>query len=99
MEHQYICDSLELLGKTIIPEFKEREEQRAREKARRLEPVIEAAMKRKVEPQTPWYSEDYSYQSDGSTVTHFGFGPDTFANAERADNRPASQPVDSPAAP
>jgi alkanesulfonate monooxygenase SsuD/methylene tetrahydromethanopterin reductase-like flavin-dependent oxidoreductase (luciferase family) len=98
MEHQYICESLELLGKTVIPEFKEREEQRAQEKARKLEPVIEAAMKRKVEPQTPWYSEDYSYQSDGSTVTHFGLGPDTFANAERADNRPASQAGDPPAA-
>jgi alkanesulfonate monooxygenase SsuD/methylene tetrahydromethanopterin reductase-like flavin-dependent oxidoreductase (luciferase family) len=97
MPHEYICESLELLGKTVIPEFREREERRAVEKARRMEPVIEAAMKRRIEPQTPWYSEDYSYMSDGSAVSHFGLKPDTIANADRPDNRAASQAGDQPA--
>ena len=40
-------ESLELFGKEILPEFAERDEQRQREKAARLEPVIEAVMARK----------------------------------------------------
>ena len=77
--HDYVCSSLELLGKEVLPEFMEREEQQAKEKARRLEPVIEAAMKRKEEPQTPGYNEEYCYKADGSMIRHFGFGPETFA--------------------
>ena len=29
-------------------------------------------MKRRVEPQTPWYREDYEIRSDGAMVSHFG---------------------------
>jgi len=72
MKHEDICDSLELFGKEVLPEFMEREEKRAKQKAALLEPVIEAAMKRRVEPQTPWYREDYEIRSDGAMVTHFG---------------------------
>jgi len=78
LPHEYICESLELFGKTVLPEFREREEKRAREKAVRLEPIIEAAMARRVEPDTPWYNEEYTYKSDGSAVTHFGLSPEMF---------------------
>jgi hypothetical protein len=76
MKHEDICDSLELFGKEVLPEFMEREEKRARQKAALLEPVIEAAMKRRVEPQTPWYNEEYSYKADGSMVRHWGYSPE-----------------------
>ena len=38
---------LELFGKTLVPEFKARDEIRQREKAAELAPYIEAALKRK----------------------------------------------------
>ncbi len=40
-----------------MPEFKEREEKCAREKAERMAPIIENAMRRKREPQLPKSSE------------------------------------------
>jgi alkanesulfonate monooxygenase SsuD/methylene tetrahydromethanopterin reductase-like flavin-dependent oxidoreductase (luciferase family) len=52
-KHEDICSSLELFGKGVLPEFKEREMKRAAEKADRLVPVIERAMKRKWEPKIP----------------------------------------------
>ena len=69
-----VLESLELLGKTVLPEFREREETRAREKTKRLEPVIEAAMKRRIEVSANWYPEDYSYDADGALLAHYGFG-------------------------
>ena len=40
-------ESLELFGRDVLPAFIDRDEQLQKEKARRLEPVIEAAMARK----------------------------------------------------
>ena len=40
-------ESLELFGRDVLPEFADRDEQLQKEKAQRLEPVIEAAMARK----------------------------------------------------
>ena len=40
-------ESLELFGREVLPEFAERDEAQQREKAERLEPVIEAVMARK----------------------------------------------------
>ena len=49
--HDDICASIELFGREVLPEFKERDEAIVAAKAKRLEPVIEAAMARKtVEP-------------------------------------------------
>lgn len=44
--HEHICESMELFAKTVLPEFKEREEQRQREKAEALRPFIEKAMEK-----------------------------------------------------
>ncbi len=45
--HEHICEALELFAAEVMPEFKEREDERARAKAERLAPAIEAAIARK----------------------------------------------------
>ena len=45
--HDHICEALELFGKEVMPEFKEREAERESRKAEELAPYIEAAMQRK----------------------------------------------------
>jgi alkanesulfonate monooxygenase SsuD/methylene tetrahydromethanopterin reductase-like flavin-dependent oxidoreductase (luciferase family) len=45
--HEHICESLELFASDVMPEFKEREEEREREKLERLAPAMERAMERK----------------------------------------------------
>ncbi len=45
--HEHICESLELFARDVMPEFKEREDEREREKAERLAPAIERALERK----------------------------------------------------
>jgi alkanesulfonate monooxygenase SsuD/methylene tetrahydromethanopterin reductase-like flavin-dependent oxidoreductase (luciferase family) len=60
--HEHIMESLELFGKEVLPEFQEREEKRARDKAQRLEPVIEKVMARKpAEDHPPLPSSDYEF--------------------------------------
>lgn len=46
-KHEHICESLELFAKTVMPEFKDKEEKRQRDKDAMLAPYVEAAMKRK----------------------------------------------------
>ena len=58
--HEDICESLEMFGREILPEFKERDAQAAADKARRLEPVIEQAMARKADD-VPALPEGYSF--------------------------------------
>ena len=43
-QHEHICDSLELFAEQVMPEFKERENDRARSKMEKLAPYIEKAM-------------------------------------------------------
>src|SRR5207253_1771615 len=45
--HEHVMESLELFGREVLPEFLERDEAASREKAKRMEPVIEAALARK----------------------------------------------------
>src|SRR5207249_11959759 len=58
--HEDICDSLELFGRTVLPEFRDRDEAIVKAKAERLEPAIAAAMARKVDD-APKLSPDYSF--------------------------------------
>jgi alkanesulfonate monooxygenase SsuD/methylene tetrahydromethanopterin reductase-like flavin-dependent oxidoreductase (luciferase family) len=46
--HEHICESLELFGSEVMPEFKAREADRQRKKDEELAPYIDAAMARKV---------------------------------------------------
>lgn len=50
-KHEHICESLELFAAEVMPEFKEREAERVRQKDTELAPFIEAALARKVRMQ------------------------------------------------
>jgi alkanesulfonate monooxygenase SsuD/methylene tetrahydromethanopterin reductase-like flavin-dependent oxidoreductase (luciferase family) len=45
--HEHIMEALELFGREVLPEFAEREPERARAKQARLEPVVAEALARK----------------------------------------------------
>lgn len=47
-QHEHICESLELFARDVMPEFKERQETRERQKMERLAPAIEAALARRA---------------------------------------------------
>ncbi len=60
--HEHIMESLELFGREVLPEFKDRDEKASRDKAVRLEPVIEQVMARKPESDhPPLPTEDYDF--------------------------------------
>jgi alkanesulfonate monooxygenase SsuD/methylene tetrahydromethanopterin reductase-like flavin-dependent oxidoreductase (luciferase family) len=62
--HEHIMEALELFGREVLPEFKEREEKTARDKEQRLAPVVDKVMARKpAEDHPPLPSEDYAYPS------------------------------------
>ncbi len=46
-KHEHICESLELFGKAVMPEFASRRDEQERIKAERLAPVIERALARR----------------------------------------------------
>jgi alkanesulfonate monooxygenase SsuD/methylene tetrahydromethanopterin reductase-like flavin-dependent oxidoreductase (luciferase family) len=56
--HEHICESLELFGREILPEFEERDGELREAKAKRLAPVIEAALARRVDT-APCMPDDY----------------------------------------
>jgi alkanesulfonate monooxygenase SsuD/methylene tetrahydromethanopterin reductase-like flavin-dependent oxidoreductase (luciferase family) len=56
--HEHIMESLELLGREVLPEFRERDEKQRSEKAKRLEPAIEAALQRR-ESRSPAALEEH----------------------------------------
>ena len=47
MEHEWTCESLELIANKVLPEFTDRDEVADQQKAKRLAPAIERAMARK----------------------------------------------------
>jgi alkanesulfonate monooxygenase SsuD/methylene tetrahydromethanopterin reductase-like flavin-dependent oxidoreductase (luciferase family) len=60
--HEDIMESLELFGSEVLPEFRDRDEAQRRAKARRLEPVIDAALARKPpSDHPPLPSPDYAF--------------------------------------
>ncbi|HET6795297.1 MAG TPA: LLM class flavin-dependent oxidoreductase [Acidimicrobiales bacterium] len=60
--HEHIMESLELFGKEVLPEFKERDEQAQRDKQRRLAPIVDKVMARKpADDHPPLPSGDYSF--------------------------------------
>jgi alkanesulfonate monooxygenase SsuD/methylene tetrahydromethanopterin reductase-like flavin-dependent oxidoreductase (luciferase family) len=58
--HEHICEALELFGKEVLPPFKERDEALVAAKAKRMEPIVEAALARK-ERTAPDLPEGYSF--------------------------------------
>jgi alkanesulfonate monooxygenase SsuD/methylene tetrahydromethanopterin reductase-like flavin-dependent oxidoreductase (luciferase family) len=60
--HEDIMESLALFGREVLPEFAERDEQREKEKAARLAPIIERVMARKPTEDHPALpSPDYNF--------------------------------------
>src|SRR3954454_11079159 len=60
--HEDIMSSLELFGREVLPEFKERDEKAQQDKTRRLEPVLDTVMARKpAEDHPPLPREDYAF--------------------------------------
>jgi hypothetical protein len=59
--HEDIMESLELFGREVLPEFAERDEKASAEKAKRMEPIIEKVMARKVDDAPKLPSEDYAF--------------------------------------
>jgi hypothetical protein len=54
-------ESIELMGKEVLPEFIERHEKSAAEKARRMEPILAKAEARRPAPDTPSFDETYAF--------------------------------------
>jgi alkanesulfonate monooxygenase SsuD/methylene tetrahydromethanopterin reductase-like flavin-dependent oxidoreductase (luciferase family) len=52
-KHEDICESLELFAKKVMPEFVEAREEKDGEKARGLEPAVQAALARRDPPRDP----------------------------------------------
>lgn len=59
--HESTMESIELMGKEVLPEFIERDAKAVADKAKRLEPVIEKVEARRPESTAPQFDESYSY--------------------------------------
>lgn len=51
--HELLMSSIDLFGREVMPEVKERDRKRARQKSEQVERLNEKLLKRKVMPQTP----------------------------------------------
>jgi alkanesulfonate monooxygenase SsuD/methylene tetrahydromethanopterin reductase-like flavin-dependent oxidoreductase (luciferase family) len=65
--HEDICEAIELFGREVLPEFKERDEAQVKRKTERLAPVIDAAMARK-ERTAPALPDGYSFPAMPRTM-------------------------------
>ncbi|HEY7439899.1 MAG TPA: LLM class flavin-dependent oxidoreductase [Acidimicrobiia bacterium] len=60
--HEHIMESLELFGREVLPEFRDRRDKLERDKATRLAPVIDKVMARKpAEDHPPLPTDDYAF--------------------------------------
>jgi hypothetical protein len=59
--HEGTMESIELMGKDVLPEFIERDRKAVAEKAKRLAPVIEKVESRRPESTAPKFDENYSF--------------------------------------
>jgi alkanesulfonate monooxygenase SsuD/methylene tetrahydromethanopterin reductase-like flavin-dependent oxidoreductase (luciferase family) len=76
--HEHIMEALELFGREVLPEFKDRDEKHLREKETRLAPVIDAVMERKpAEDHPPLPSVDYAFPAIPRAMAD-RFGNDQF---------------------
>ena len=71
---ELILESIELMGRKVIPEFHERDDEVAAAKAKRLEPVLEQIESRRVDDAPPL---DPEYE--------FGGVPEAWDRSSRAD--------------
>ncbi len=74
--HDHICESLELFGRDILPEFKERAAEREARKLETLAPYLEQAMARK---------QKMRELTDAEVPTYVALGRQVVATAQQAD--------------
>jgi alkanesulfonate monooxygenase SsuD/methylene tetrahydromethanopterin reductase-like flavin-dependent oxidoreductase (luciferase family) len=61
-KHEDIMESIELFGREVLPEFKERQAKADHDKEQRLAPIIDAALARKpAEDHPPLPADDYAF--------------------------------------
>ena len=85
-QHEHICDSLELFAADVMPEFKEKEQQRMARKADELAPYVEAAFKRKAFMRELTDHEIPTYSAYGNTVVQPDLSQLPEANRRRAES-------------
>jgi alkanesulfonate monooxygenase SsuD/methylene tetrahydromethanopterin reductase-like flavin-dependent oxidoreductase (luciferase family) len=81
--HEDICESLELFAAEVMPEFKEREDERVKRKTERLAPAIEAALARKQSLPPLAEHEIPTYEAYGLTVAEIDVSKLPEANRRR----------------
>jgi hypothetical protein len=59
--HEATMESIELMGKEVLPEFIERDEKSVAEKAKRMEPILEKVEARRPASTAPAFDETYSF--------------------------------------
>jgi alkanesulfonate monooxygenase SsuD/methylene tetrahydromethanopterin reductase-like flavin-dependent oxidoreductase (luciferase family) len=59
--HEATMESIELMGREVLPEFIERDEKAVAEKAKRMEPIIEKVEARRPTSTAPTFDESYSF--------------------------------------
>jgi alkanesulfonate monooxygenase SsuD/methylene tetrahydromethanopterin reductase-like flavin-dependent oxidoreductase (luciferase family) len=82
-QHEHIMESLELFGKEIMPEFKERQPKIDAEKKKRMEPLIEAAMRRRVDD-APALPEGYNITPIARAMIEQAAGKDAIERLQGA---------------
>jgi alkanesulfonate monooxygenase SsuD/methylene tetrahydromethanopterin reductase-like flavin-dependent oxidoreductase (luciferase family) len=76
--HEHIMESLELFGREVLPEFKERDEKLQRDKAKRIAPIVDQVMARKpAEDHPPLPADDYTFPAIPRAMAD-RFGNDDF---------------------
>jgi alkanesulfonate monooxygenase SsuD/methylene tetrahydromethanopterin reductase-like flavin-dependent oxidoreductase (luciferase family) len=82
-KHEHIMESLELFGKEVMPEFKDRDAKRVAQKQERLAPVVEAAMKRRVDD-APKMPDDYTITPMVRKMMEQRVGPEVIEKFQQA---------------
>ncbi len=76
--HEHIMEALELFGREVLPEFKDRDEKQTRDKEIRLAPVVDKVMARKpASDHPPLPTDDYAFPSIPRAMAD-RFGSDEF---------------------
>ncbi|MET9214045.1 MULTISPECIES: LLM class flavin-dependent oxidoreductase [unclassified Nocardia] len=92
--HEATMESLEIMGKQVLPEFIERDESAVAEKAKRMAPILAKAEARRVPMPSPAFDEDYSFgglpTGRGGTFTA-GEIPEAMAEIEEGQKQAAAR--------
>ena len=83
-KHEDICDSLNLFASDVMPEFKEHEESRQKQKNEELAPYVEAAFKRKQWMEPLADADIPPYQAYGAMVAEVDLSLMPEAQRQRA---------------